>query len=58
MTTEFKEYRLKFQEQEEELKRKAKFINTVTAESEKLQLVIKDLKLEVKTLKNKVDLHQ
>ncbi|PAV79120.1 hypothetical protein WR25_03201 isoform B [Diploscapter pachys] len=54
-TTEFKEYRLKFQEQEEELKRKAKFINTVTAESEKLQLVIKDLKLEVKTLKNKVE---
>nr|Q11102.1 RecName: Full=Putative protein tag-278 [Caenorhabditis elegans] len=55
VTSEFAEYRKKFQQQEEELRRKARLLTVVEAAKEKLESVISDLQVEVKALKNKVE---
>uniref|UniRef100_A0A8R1I6P5 FAM184 domain-containing protein n=1 Tax=Caenorhabditis japonica TaxID=281687 RepID=A0A8R1I6P5_CAEJA len=55
VTSEFSECKKKFQQQEEELRRKARLLTVVEAAKEKLELVISDLQIEVKALKNKVE---
>ncbi|CAI2357008.1 unnamed protein product [Caenorhabditis sp. 36 PRJEB53466] len=55
VTSEFSECKLKFQQQEEELRRKARLLSVVEAAKEKLESVISDLQIEVKALKNKVE---
>ncbi|KAL6723085.1 hypothetical protein Aduo_018128 [Ancylostoma duodenale] len=53
--TEYNEHRVKFQQQEEELKKKSKLLNVVEAAKTKLEAVIRDLQTEVRALKNKVE---
>lgn len=55
VTSEFTECKQKFQQQEEELRRKARLLTIVEAAKEKLESVISDLQVEVKALKNKVE---
>lgn len=55
VTSEFTECKLKFQQQEEELRRRARLLTVVEAAKEKLESVISDLQVEVKALKNKVE---
>ncbi|CAO4385142.1 unnamed protein product [Caenorhabditis nigoni] len=55
VTSEFTECKQKFQQQEEELRRKARLLTVVEAAKEKLESVISDLQIEVKALKNKVE---
>lgn len=55
VTSEFSECKQKFQQQEEELRRKARLLTVVEAAKEKLESVISDLQIEVKALKNKVE---
>ncbi|CAD6190631.1 unnamed protein product [Caenorhabditis auriculariae] len=55
VTAEFTEYKQKYQQQEEELKRKARLLSVVEAAKDKLESVISDLQVEVKALKNKVE---
>ncbi|KAK6766255.1 hypothetical protein RB195_025885 [Necator americanus] len=52
---EFNEHRVKFQQQEEELRKKSKLLNVVEAAKTKLEGVIRDLQTEVRALKNKVE---
>ncbi|VDM74669.1 unnamed protein product [Strongylus vulgaris] len=53
-TSEYNEHRVKFQQQEEELRKKSKLLNVVEAAKTKLEAVIRDLQTEVRALKNKV----
>lgn len=55
VTSEFTECKQKFQQQEEELRRKARLLTVVEAAKEKLESVISDLQIEVRALKNKVE---
>ncbi|VDM54046.1 unnamed protein product [Angiostrongylus costaricensis] len=54
-TIDYNEHRQKFQQQEEELRKKSRLLNMVEVAKTKLETVVRDLQTEVRALKNKVE---